>query len=224
MAAPSWTRIEALFADALERPADERDRFLDEACPGDGLLRDEARRMLAAHERGVGLLLERQLVPDGSADDPLIGQRFGAFRLVRRIGEGGMGAVYLAERADGEFAQQVAIKVVRAIGARRGEVVERFRHERRILAALDHPGIARLVDGGLGPFGEPYLAMEYVDGEPITTYASTSGGADAYRQPAREVLVRCPDARGSPPPPAGSSPPGGRSPSTSGRPTTRRRS
>lgn len=170
MAMPSWSRLEALFADALERPAPERDGFLDEACAEDAPLRDELRRMLAAHEGEGGLLLERQLAPDGPAEDLLVGQCFGAFRLVRRIGEGGMGAVYLAERADREFTQQVAVKVVSAIGARRGEVVERFRHERRILAALVHPGIARLVDGGLGPGGQPYLAMEYVDGEPITTH------------------------------------------------------
>ena len=100
-----------------------------------------------------------------------LGQRLGAFALVREIGHGGMGTVYLADRADGQFDQRVAIKVVRGdLDSER--LLRAFRRERQILARLEHPHIARLLDGGLTPDGLPYFVMEHVDGEPITDYCA----------------------------------------------------
>ena len=110
-------------------------------------------------------MFERELV--GSAEDTL-GLRFGAYRVTRLLGIGGMGVVYLAERADGKFTQQVALKVVQTgVGA---TARERFEHERRILARLVHPNIAALHDGGELPDGQAFYTMEYVDGVPITLY------------------------------------------------------
>src|SRR5260370_25592973 len=95
----------------------------------------------------------------------------GGFRLVREIGRGGMGVVYLGERADGQFEQRVAIKLIDA-GPDGERLLRSFLRERRILARLEHPHIARLLDGGLAPDGLPYLVMEYVEGEPITAFCS----------------------------------------------------
>ena len=96
------------------------------------------------------------------------GDRLGAWRLVRRLAKGGMGAVYLAERADGHFEQRAAIKLIRGVPS--AEMLVHFTRERQILATLQHPNIARLLDGGATPAGQPYLVMEYVEGEPIDAY------------------------------------------------------
>ena len=98
-----------------------------------------------------------------------LGDRVGPYRVIQELGRGGMGIVYRAERADGEFAQVVALKLVRR-GVDGDDTTVRFRRERQILARLEHPSIARLLDGGLHTDGRPYFAMELVDGEPITTY------------------------------------------------------
>lgn len=102
---------------------------------------------------------------------PMPDTRIGAWRLVRELGRGGMGTVYLAERVDAGFTQRVALKVVRGTFTLDDHLIARFRDERQILAALDHPGIARLVDGGVTPDGLPWYAMEHVDGVSITAYA-----------------------------------------------------
>src|SRR6202008_667740 len=99
-----------------------------------------------------------------------IGSRIGAYRIGREIGRGGMGAVYLAARADGEFEKDVAIKVLKR-GTDTDEIVRRFRSERQILARLEHPNIARLIDAGSTEDGLPYFVMELVDGVPVTRYA-----------------------------------------------------
>ncbi len=115
-------------------------------------------------------------------NDPALNMRIGPYQLVRQIGTGGMGSVYEAARADTEFEHRVAIKLMRA-SAEGDLAVRRFRYERTILAALDHPNIAALIDGGITVDGQPYFAMEYVDGAPLTTWA------DARKLTLRQRLV-----------------------------------
>jgi Tol biopolymer transport system component len=178
----AWDRAAALFDEALELPASERARLLDRACAGAGDLRAEVEALLAADARAAGFL-------DGPADPSgclfaaaalergeeaavvRAGERLGAYRLVREIGHGGMGAVYLAERADGQFEQRVAIKLLHS-GKPGDRVLRDFLRERQILARLEHPHIARLLDGGLTPAGEPYFVMEHVAGRPITDHCT----------------------------------------------------
>ena len=148
-------------------PLGEREAFLERECGDDGGLRDEVLALLAADSSAHGLL-------DGSALDvapalatPLApGRRIGPYRVTKELGEGGMGVVYLAERCDGQFEQRVALKVAR-FGLASPALVRRFEEERRILARLEHPGIARLLDGGVTDGGLPWFSMEYVEGEPI---------------------------------------------------------
>ncbi|GAB5533914.1 MAG: hypothetical protein Rubg2KO_01630 [Rubricoccaceae bacterium] len=166
----SWPRVKALFEDALEQPARERSSWLDDACEGDADLRVAVERLLAAENTAEDYFgaFARDLGTGDPDALPLPG-RIGPWQVVREVGRGGMGQVLLAERADGLFDQRVAIKLVHPGLA--PDLIARFRAERRILAGLEHPGIARLLDGGQAPDGRPYLAMEYVDGEPVTVYA-----------------------------------------------------
>ena len=112
----------------------------------------------------------RPTAADGPETELGEGERLGAWRLLRRLGSGGMGAVYLAERADGHFEQRAAIKLIR--GVPNADMLVHFTRERQILATLQHPNIARLLDGGATPAGQPYLVMEYVEGEPIDAYCA----------------------------------------------------
>jgi len=180
-----WARIEELFTAAVELPETERSAFLERVEP-DTRVRDEVRELLAAHEApSVGLLDETppwvragsaaggttgmvdepgELPDDGiAADHP---ERIGPYRIERLIGRGGMGRVYLATHEADDFRRHVAIKLVRR-GLDTDDILRRFRAERRILASLDHPNIARLLDVGATPEGLPYLVMEYVDGVDI---------------------------------------------------------
>lgn len=146
-----------------------RTAFLDAACQGDDELRREVESLLET-EAEVGDFIETPVFRIHGDTEPLaLGQRVGAYRIVRELGRGGMGSVYLAERADEEFDQQVALKVVRR-GMDTDEIVRRFRGERQILAHLAHPNIARLFDGGTTEDGRPYFAMEHVEGQPIHEY------------------------------------------------------
>jgi serine/threonine-protein kinase len=167
-----WQRLEELFFAALERPAEKRSAFLA-GHAGDDDLRDEVLAMVAAHERTAGAGVEGWLARAAAAaarpGPPLAGTCVGPWRLLSPLGEGGMGQVYLAERADGEFQQTVAVKLLRA-GHDDPAFVARFRTEREILARLEHPNIARLLDGGVSEQGLPYLVMEYVRGEPVTDW------------------------------------------------------
>ena len=171
-----WTQIQTLFESALDRDPDERDAFLQTACADDPDLLAEVRSLLAADADAHPLLdslaidaiaLPADLLPDGIL--PAEGERVGPYRIVEPLGRGGMGAVFLAERADGQFEQQVALKLIRG-GAGSAQIVRRFQSERQILARLQHPHIARLLDGGLTEDGQPYFAMEYVDGVPLDQY------------------------------------------------------
>ena len=170
-----WHRIEELFELAHARPLAAQRRFLAEACGQDVSLRHELEAMLAAAGADRALAVERFIVDrpgDGEAADPLLGTIVGAWRLVSVLGCGGMGTVYRAERADGLYRQDVAVKLVRS-GPRDPYALERFRTERQVLARLIHPNIAALLDGGFAPDGTPYLVMELVDGIPITEWCAT---------------------------------------------------
>jgi serine/threonine protein kinase len=168
-----WRRIQLIFERALELNGPSRDRYLAEACRADPSLRPEVEALLRAEQA-----LDNEAFIDravrGAAEDFTRreisqGDRFDEYRLVRELGSGGMGAVWLAERADGEYSANVAIKLVRG-GFASPEVEHRFRVERQILADLTHPNIARLVDGGTASDGMPYIVMEFVDGRPITDW------------------------------------------------------
>ncbi|HET9209750.1 MAG TPA: serine/threonine-protein kinase [Thermoanaerobaculia bacterium] len=165
-----WQQIKAVLEEALEREEPERAGFLDAACQGDDELRREV-ESLAATETEIGDFIETPVfrIRLDEVEPLAVGERIGVWRIVREIGRGGMGAVYLAERADQEFEQTVAIKVVRR-GMDTDEIVRRFRSERQILAHLDHPNIAKLFDGGTTGDGRPYFVMEYVEGRPIDEF------------------------------------------------------
>jgi eukaryotic-like serine/threonine-protein kinase len=157
-------QVEELFEVALEREPATREAYLEAACAGDPELLAEVQAMLAAHELGEMLFAER---PRGAPATPA--EWIGPYRVIRELGRGGMGVVFLAERADGQFRQRVAIKRIGSVDAD-DPVYQRFLAERQILAGLDHPSIARLLDGGVTADGRPYLVLEYVDGMPITAY------------------------------------------------------
>ena len=164
-----WNRTQAIFIAALDIPNDARGPFLDGACDADEQLRAEVQSLLT-HDRGEGDLpiTFQQAAASIVAHDAIVGQRAGAYRIISELGRGGMGAVYRAVRADDEFRKEVAVKVVKR-GMDTDAMLERFRYERQILANLDHPYIARLLDGGsLG--GQPFFVMELVEGVPIDVY------------------------------------------------------
>lgn len=168
-----WEQIEQLYQAYLEQAPEERSGFLDDACAEDPSLREELESLLEAHDDDP-VFLETAFggVPAPPKTETEEGKRIGPYKVLRRLAHGGMGTVYLAERADGSFEQTVALKLVRS-GFDSDDLLSRFRYERQILAALDHPNIARLLDGGMTTEGRPYFVMEYVDGVPITTYCDT---------------------------------------------------
>lgn len=168
-------RLAHVFGEAIERPLAQRRAFLDAECRGEPGLRAEAESLLFAYEqagdfmdgldteRGAALL-ETAVEPPGGD-----GRRVGPYRLLRELGRGGMGIVYLAERVEGGFEQRAAIKLLKR-GMDSDAILQRFLRERQILAGLEHPSVARLLDGGVTDDGQPYFAMEYVDGKPLTEY------------------------------------------------------
>jgi serine/threonine protein kinase len=180
-------RVDELVQSSLACGPGEQAALLDAACAGDPELRAEVESLLGYRERvrdfievpALTLAAELLAGVDGEGDG-VRGQQIGPYRIVREVGRGGMGAVYLAERADGEFEQQVALKVVRRSFAD-SELARRFRQERQILASLNHPNIARLLDGGVSADGEPYLVMEYVEGARIDDYCDAKKLSTAKR-------------------------------------------
>ena len=179
-----WHRASEIFADALEHDEGEvREAYLRQACGDDHALLQQVRALLDAESRSPNALRMTQFAQamagragagaeaagDGAAH--WIGRRLGAYKIVSEIARGGMGLVFKGHRDDAEFNKDVAIKLVRA-SVDQTRLIERFKAERQILATLDHPNIARLIDGGSTTEGWPFLVMEFVDGEPITAYAS----------------------------------------------------
>ena len=168
----SWKRVEAVLNEALDLRPEDRQTFLDRECAGDPELRREVDSLLANIDKSLGFIeqplheVARHLAEESEGP----GSRIHSYQLLKVIGEGGMGKVYLAARADDQYHQQVAIKLLQAGLAQTTAMLLRFRSERQILANLDHPNIARLLDGGVTPSGSPFLAMEYVDGVPIHEY------------------------------------------------------
>jgi non-specific serine/threonine protein kinase/serine/threonine-protein kinase len=169
-------RVKVVFQEAIDRPPAEQAAVLDRACAGDAELRQAVERLLRAHAAGAGVVdagLLDEVDPTVAADDAptvqLTPSRIGPYRVVRPLGRGGMGTVYLAERDEPGLRKTVAVKVVRH-GMGSDFVLRRFRTERQILAALEHPGIARLYDGGTTEEDLPYFVMEYVPGTDLLTY------------------------------------------------------
>ena len=167
-----WQQVKQLLDEAITLDSAERGPFLDRKCAADSELRREVESLLSSHEQaGTGFLgkpavdLKAAAVAAPARD----GRRIGVYQIVEEIGHGGMGEVYRAVRADGQYTKEVAIKLVRG-GFDRASVIGRFRNERQILASLDHPNIARLLDGGTTEAGVPYLVMELVEGKSVDKY------------------------------------------------------
>jgi eukaryotic-like serine/threonine-protein kinase len=177
-----WRRIRSVLEAVLDAPPATRPRLLDELCGDDPELRADVVALLAAEESAPDLIDKPVLEAAGAlvselglgesepeAADEMVGRKIGAYRIIRELGRGGMGTVYLAERADGQFEHQVAIKLLHR-GLEADDLLRRFLAERQILASLNHPNIARLLDGGATPDGRPFLVMEHVEGRSITEY------------------------------------------------------
>lgn len=196
--AARWAQVCAVLDAVFDAPAGQHQQVLREECAGDqelarevaSLLAEEAKREAwldtSALEWAVDLMDETE--PPRPAVSP--GDRVGPFRLVSELARGGMGTVWEAERADGQFEQRVALKLLKR-GLDSDAILARFLQERRILARLDHPNIARLVDGGVTDNGRPYFAMELIDGEPITAWC------DARRLSVRQRLELVRDVAGA---------------------------
>ena len=169
-----WQRIKTALSAALEMTPERRAAYIDEISAEDSDLRGELLSLLAAHDQAGDAFLN---TPAAGVErfgtlkgpDPWVGKHIGPYQLIEGIGSGGMGEVYRAVRADDEYHKQVAIKLIRA-GQDSAFVVQRFRNERQILANLDQPNIARLLDGGTTDEGLPYFVMEFIQGEPIDRY------------------------------------------------------
>jgi len=174
-----WAQVRQIFDAATERQPHEWPAFVRQACGADDGLRKEVQALLVSYSQSDDFLSRpavdwsRTLITgEDFAEDYPAGHRVGPYQLQNCLGRGGMGSVYAAERADREFDRKVAIKFVRR-GMDTMEILRRFRTERQVLASLDHPNIARLIDGGSTPEGLPYLVMEFVEGRPIDQYCET---------------------------------------------------
>jgi len=173
MTSEQWERVKAVVGDALEYPEEERFGFVLRACAGDTALRREVESMLAVSGSKLEACAEGLASTWEDQAAARLGQRIGAYELIREIGRGGMGTVYLARRADEEFEKEVAIKLLKR-GTDTDEVLRRFRAEREILARLEHPNIAHLIDAGTTDNGLPYFVMECVVGVTITEFCSAN--------------------------------------------------
>ena len=168
MSPERWQQIEAVFQTAADLPTVDRRAYLDQACASDDDLRSEVESLLDSEGLSHVAPAIEEAAQSVSSLSTLEGQRLGAYELLAPIGEGGMGTVYKAKRVDGQFEQEVAIKIIRA-GASNPLNARRFLEERNLLAQLQHPSIARLIDGG-DHAGIPYIVMELIEGLPIDAY------------------------------------------------------
>ena len=168
-----WQHIQTVLDQAIAIDPSARGPYLDQACANDPELRNEVESLLASHERAGSGFLARPAIDLRStvseSNVARVGRRIGPYQILEEIGHGGMGEVYRAVRVDGHYDRQVAIKLVR-VGLDTPFLRERFRHERQILASLEHPNIAHLYDGGTTEDGIPYLVMELIEGTPIDVY------------------------------------------------------
>ncbi|HVP11392.1 MAG TPA: protein kinase [Phycisphaerae bacterium] len=188
MSADRSRQVEEIFHKLLQREPGERAAYLNKACSGDPELAAEVQPLLDAYENSTDFLekplpatLDKAFIEEQKSgliraeEEALVGHRIGPWKLVRKIAAGGMGTVYLASRDDGQYQRQAAIKLIRP-GLRfdeplqRRKIIRQFRDEQQLLADLDHPNIAKLLEGGTTEDGLPYLVMEYIEGQPITEY------------------------------------------------------
>src|SRR5687768_12286288 len=172
-----WQKVEEIFQAAVDLLPEERAHYIAQVCAHDTTLKHDVESLLSQHD-SAGELLDQPFYGNTELnvfesfveeEDPMLGRRLGAYRIEREIGRGGMGAVYEASRADNEFNKRAAIKLVKR-GMDTDFILRRFRKERQILAALDHPHIAGLMDGGTTDDGLPYFVMEYIEGQPLYNY------------------------------------------------------
>lgn len=188
MSQSSWDRIWSIFHQAGEQPPEERSAYLDRVCDEPGL-RSEVEALLAAAEAEPDFLEDREPLAapaeEIASPEAAVGDEIGPYRVLRRVGEGGMGVVYEAEQT-APLSRRVALKLIKP-GMDTREVVARFEAERQALALMDHPGIARVFDAGATAAGRPYFVMELVDGVPIDEFC------DRERLPVEdrlELLIR----------------------------------
>jgi serine/threonine protein kinase len=173
MSPEQWAQVKKLFHAAAELPAEERAVFIQQHCNGDADLLRELQLLLESHQEAEhfiekpALVSASEILPEG--EDAWSGKTIGHYRVLREIGRGGMGMVLLAARDDDQFKKRVAIKVLRR-GMDTEDILRRFRNERQIIASLEHPYIARLIDGGMTDDGLPYFVLDYIEGEPLDRY------------------------------------------------------
>ena len=170
-----WQEVERVLAAVMELPATERFIRVAQLCADRPQIRVEVESLLAASEKvDTFLQVETQAGADAASASSLQGRQLGPYRLLGILGAGGMGTVYRAERSDGRFQKQVAVKLVPS-ALHSPELLRRFAGEQQILAALEHPNIARLLDAGVSPEGIPFFVMEYVEGVPVNEYCDARG-------------------------------------------------
>lgn len=175
----AWPRVKEVFEAVVDLASDARATRVRERCAGDDSLRREVESLLASDAVADGFIerpsraIPRELL-EKIAEEPFVARQFGPYRTTREIGRGGLGTVYLAARSDAAYEKEVAIKLLRR-GLDTEDILRRFRNERQILARLEHPHIARLIDGGTSEDGLPYFVMEYVQGKLLNTYCETHG-------------------------------------------------
>lgn len=190
MTSETWQQLKSIFQAVLELKPDERAAVVTKACAGDAGLRNRVDQLLASHDESgdflaspafvdAGLVATREYA-EGAGAQTRVGERIGPYEIIREIGHGGMGTVFLAVRADDQYRKEVAIKLVNR-GMDTDAILRRFVMERQILANLEHPNIAGLFEGGTTTDGLPYLVMEYVEGQPITDYCDARGFTIALR-------------------------------------------